>query len=169
MRTRNLTLLLLALGCSRSSDSAERQDSAKTAAPPTTVARTSDSTRAPDTCPATGKWAICSFEKRMRRSGFVLTREAGEARDRVGFAVKPVKYAVGHGSLELFIYPDSAAAAADMAGLDSATATPPGEGGWWPPSPTLIRSANLITVFFEQTPRQAERLILAVTAGPPSN
>ena len=169
MRKTHITSLLLVVACSKAGDSSARQDTVKASVPAMAVNKVADSLRPPDPCPPTGKWALCSFEKRLRRAGFVIARQPGEARDRVGFAVRPVKYTIGHGSLELFIYPDSAAAASDMAGLDSATATPPGEGGWWPPSPTLVRSSNLIAVFFEQTPRQAERLILAVTAGPPSS
>jgi hypothetical protein len=119
-------------------------------------------------CPATGEWAICSIEKRLKRSGFVPQKIEGDTARRPGFSVKPVAYTLGHGRIELFIYDDEAALTKDLANLDSLTVSPRGTPGSWPSEPKLIRSANLAAVYMAQTPRQAERLELAITAGAPA-
>jgi hypothetical protein len=74
---------------------------------------------------------------------------------------------VGRARLEVFIYPDAAALAKDMAGMDTLTASPRGTPGSWEAPPTLVRSANLAAVFLTDSPVQAERLTLAITAGAP--
>ena len=119
-------------------------------------------------CPATGKWAACTVEQRLRRSGFVASRMENESPVRAGFSIKPVVYKLGSGRLEVFIYDDESALRADMDKLDTLAVAPPGSGGQWGSPPGLIRTANLAAVFTDQTARQAERLILALTAGPPS-
>jgi hypothetical protein len=134
---------------------------------PAAVSATTKGKVQADPCPATGSWAICAIEKRLKRSGFVATRIEGDSPARPGFSVKPVAYTLGHGRLELFIYPDEASLAADMATIDTVTVAPAGSSTPWPSPPGLIRSGNLAAVYMGQTPRQAERLQLAITAGAP--
>jgi len=76
-------------------------------------------------------------------------------------------YRVGSSRLEVFLYPDEASLARDLAGIDSASAAPARTVGSWETPPLLIRSANLAAVFLGQNQRQAERLSLALTAGAP--
>jgi hypothetical protein len=92
----------------------------------------------------------------------------GEAPHRAGFSVAPAVYTLGRSRLEVFIYPSESALAADVAKMDTVTASPPGAKNPWPFfSPTFVRSANLAAVFLTDNPTQAERLTLALTAGAP--
>lgn len=119
-------------------------------------------------CPHDGKWALCSIEKRLRQSGFVVKRVDGDTAHRIGFSVKPAVYTLGQSRLEIFLYSDSAALAKDVAKLDTLTAGPVGSPSQWGEvPPMLIRSANLAAVLLSTNPRQAERVSLALTAGPP--
>ena len=96
-----------------------------------------------------------------------MTRLAGDAPRRAGFSVTPAAYTLGHSRLEVFVYPDETALLRDIAGLDTLTASPRGERGAWETVPTFVRSANLAAVFLTDSPVQAERLTLAITAGAP--
>ena len=125
----------------------------------------SSSTRSP--CPRTGQWAFCSVEGRLTQSGFVITPVEGAVPRRAGFSVAPKVYTVGHSHLEVFLYPDSAALAKDLAGLDTLTAAPRGVRNPWPMPPTFVRSANLLAVLLTDSPVQAERFNLVITAGAP--
>ena len=118
-------------------------------------------------CPRTGRWALCSLEKRLQQSGFVVRRASGEAPRRAGFTVPAVAYTLGHSRLEVFVYPDEAALARDIAGIDTLTASPRGRPSVWESAPTFVRSANLAAVFLTDSPLQAERLTLAIAAGAP--
>jgi hypothetical protein len=119
-------------------------------------------------CPNTGLWAKCSIEKRLKRTAFVLTPLAGDSPKRAGLSVAPVAYRLGDGSrLELFIYKDEKALARDVAGLDTVTVAPKGKTNAWGGTPLFVRSANLIAVLVSDDARAAERLNLAITAGPP--
>ncbi|MDQ6872008.1 MAG: hypothetical protein M3037_08335 [Gemmatimonadota bacterium] len=96
-----------------------------------------------------------------------MTRVTGEAPRRAGFSVAPAAYTLGHARLEVFVYPDEAALARDLTALDTLTASPRGKPSAWDGIPTFIRSANLAAVFLTDSPVQAERLTLAITAGAP--
>jgi hypothetical protein len=119
-------------------------------------------------CPRTGKWALCSVENRLVQSGFVVRRVNGEPPRRTGFSVTPAVYTLGRSRLEVFIYPSESALAADVAKMDTVSAAPRGAKNPWPFfSPTFVRSANLAVVFLTDNATQAERLMLALTAGAP--
>lgn len=118
-------------------------------------------------CPRTGRWALCSLEKRLRQSGFVVKRVDEKAPRRAGFSVPPVAYTLGHSRLEVFVYPDEGALARDIAGIDTLTASPRGRPSAWETTPTFVRSANLAAIFLTDSPVQAERLTLAIAAGAP--
>src|SRR5687767_14121873 len=100
-------------------------------------------------CPRTGRWALCSVEKRLEQSGFVVKRVAGEPPARAGFTVTPAVYALGGRRLEVFIYPDEAALSRDVAKLDTVTVGPRGSPSSWKTETTLtfVRSGNLAAVF----------------------
>jgi hypothetical protein len=120
-----------------------------------------------DQCPRTGMWALCSVEKRLKQSGFVVTPVKGIAPRRAGFSVTPAVYTLGRSRLEVFIYSDSSAVARDVGGLDTLTAAPRGAPNPWPMAPTLVRSGNLLAVLLTDSQEQAERLNLSLTAGAP--
>jgi len=157
------------LGCERSTPTVDQslpQTSATSASPVGTDATASSSINS-TTCPRTGKWALCSVEKRLKQSGFVIKRLEGRAPRRAGFSVSPAVYTLGRSRLEVFIYSDSSALARDVAGLDTLTAAPRGVPSPWPQPPTFVRSANLLAVLLTDSQQQAERLNLALTAGAP--
>ena len=118
-------------------------------------------------CPRTGRWAICTVEKRLEQSGFVPRRAENENLRRLGFTVPPVVYNLGRARLEIFLYPDESALARDLASMDTVVVAPRGERNDWEIPPRFIRSGNLIAVFLTRNEQQAERLTLAITAGPP--
>ncbi len=118
-------------------------------------------------CPRTGRWALCSVERRLEQSGFVVRRVNGEASRRAGFSVTPTAYTLGRSRLEVFIYPNESALAADVAKIDTASAGPSGARNQWSMPPTFVRSGNLAAIFLTNNATQAERLTLALTAGAP--
>jgi hypothetical protein len=118
-------------------------------------------------CPRTGKWATCSFEKRLQQAGFVLRKAGGEPTVRSGLSVQPQAYTLGRAYLEVFIYPDESALKRDLDKLDTTVVAPRGGKNDWGMPPRFIRSGNLIAVFLTSNEQQAERLNLAVTAGAP--
>ena len=147
-------------------------DATSEASPPSgassTPATRAGASQAAPACPRTGQWALCSVERRLVQSGFVLKRVSGAPPRRAGFSVLPAVYTLGRSRLEVFIYPSEATLAADVAKIDTLTAAPRGVKNPWPFfSPTFVRSANLVAVFLTDNPTQAERLTLALTAGAP--
>jgi hypothetical protein len=106
-------------------------------------------------------------EKRLIQSGFVLVPVKGTPTRRPGYSVLPAVYQLGESHLEVFLYPNATAAARDVAGLDTLTASPRGSPGDWGASPTFVRSVNLIAILLTGSPVKAERLSLALTAGAP--
>lgn len=119
-------------------------------------------------CPRTGRWAICSLERRLEQSGFVLKKATGGSNRRAGFNVQPVVYTLGgRARLEVFVYPDEAALTRDVAKIDTALAAPRGQSNDWEIPPRFIRSGNLAAVLLTRNELQAERVTLAITAGAP--
>ncbi len=166
MNLRTLAILAACLACGKSDEPETVAETPLPAATPIIPDSTDKTSQGK--CPGTGAWALCSLETRLKRSGFVLTKLDGDTVSRAGFSVTPTAYKLGRGRLEVFLYGDSAALAKDIDILDTVTVTPPGAQPAWPSPPTLVRSGNLAAVFMEQNPRQAERFILAITAGAPS-
>ena len=160
--------LVLAVACDGSAKPAADSGAAgaPVAAPATSQAPVvAGNSTAP--CPRTGRWATCSFEKRLEQAGFVARKSADEPPRRSGLSVLPQAYTLGRAYLEVFIYPDEAAMKRDLAGLDTTIVAPrDGKNDWGMP-PRFIRSGNLIAVFLTSNEQQAERLSLAVTAGAP--
>jgi len=163
-----LSLSSVLAGCDRRGQPATdaRQQSTPTDATGESASRPS----LPDSaspCPRTGRWAICTVEKRLEQSGFVLRKVERENPRRLGFSVQPVVYELGRARLEIFLYPDDAALTRDLASIDTLVAAPRGRKNDWEVPPRFVRSANLIAVFLTRNEQQAERLTLAITAGPP--
>ena len=166
-----LALAPLAACTQCSSESAGTVSSTATVSNGVTASRPEVATKGPPIsagCPRTGRWALCSVENRLVQSGFVVRRVNGEPPRRAGFSVTPTVYTLGRSRLEVFIYPSESALAADVAKLDTVSAAPRGAKNPWPFfSPTFVRSANLAAVFLTDNATQAERLMLALTAGAP--
>jgi hypothetical protein len=175
MRTLQGLVLMVAVApaaCTRSaSDSAPSASSTATSPSVASVSPsgpTSSSTPTTGGCPRTGQWALCSVERRLGQSGFVVKRVTEAPARRLGFSVVPVAYMLGRSRLEVFIYPSESAVSADVAKIDTLSAAPRGAPNPWPfHTPTFVRSANLAAVFLTDNATQAERLTLALTAGAP--
>ena len=127
----------------------------------------SPSAAKPAACPRTGRWALCSVEKRLEQSGFVLRKAVLPGPKRAGFSVTPTTYLLGSAKLEVFVYPDEKSLMRDWAGLDTLRASPRGTTTAWEAPPTLVRSVNLAALFLSDSPEKSERLALALTAGAP--
>ena len=162
-----LSLTSLVIACDRSAHPAPDTPAVTTAEAgraTTLVPNRSDSA---SPCPRTGRWAVCSLEKRLEQSGFVLRKPEGEIPRRTGFTVQPIVYQLGRARLEVFLYPDETALARDVAGLDTLSVAARGQTNDWEVPPRFIRSGNLVAVFLTRNEQQAERATLAITAGPP--
>jgi hypothetical protein len=165
-------LTLLAMACGRSSDDRARPDTVYTSEEPDTNPQiptdtlSINGTKKP-TCLPTGLWALCSVEKRLTQSGFVVRRNDSAPPARSGFTVQPTVYTLGHSRLEVFLYPSAAAVARDVAKLDTVRIAPVGGANTWEGTPTFVRSANVLAVFMTDNPQSAERVSLALTAGAP--
>ncbi|MFN2636076.1 MAG: hypothetical protein ABR585_03500 [Gemmatimonadaceae bacterium] len=158
---------IAALSCGKSEVKPSGGDSTLTRAETPTPLDTSPAGSTRNECPRTGKWALCSVEKRLEQSGFVVRRVPGNGVRRPGFSITPEVYALGRSRLEVFIYPDEATLKKDIAGIDTVTAAPRGAKTAWETTPTFLRSANLAAVFLTDNRERAERLTLALTAGAP--
>ena len=161
MTSRFIFILFAAAACGGAKEPAADTTSAPLPPPPNPTAAV---VRNP--CEHTGLWAECSLERRLKQSGFVV-KKLDEKPERDGFRSKPIVYSLGASRLEAFFYQDEKAANSDLAQLDTVAVAPKGKTAGWPSTPTLIRSANLVAVLISQNPRQAERVALAITAGPP--
>jgi len=148
MKSRVVFAFFIAAACSGT----KKQPADTTSAPPP-PASNPVSSAVKNPCEHTGLWAECSLERRLKQSGFVV-KKLEEKTDRHGFTIDPVVYSLGSSKLEAFFYKDEKSANRDVATVDTAQVT-------------LIRSANLVAVLTSQNPRQAERVMLAITAGPP--
>lgn len=159
------TLLIALSACKGDAESIK--DSVA-AVPPATAASVVDTaTQKGSPCPHTGLWAECSVERRLKQSGFVVTRVDSVFEKRAGFSVKPIVYSLGKSRLEVFLYENEKALAKDVAKLDTLRVVPIGSPPDSAVAPTFIRSANLIGILTSQNARQAERVVLAITAGAP--
>ena len=166
-RFNKLCLCFLSVACDRGPEAGSgsspesRSGSAATSTLPAVVSQPGSA------CPRTGRWAVCSLEKRLEQSGFVLRKEPGDHPPRSGFGVPPIVYALGPARLEVFIYPDGASVSRDIAKMDTTLVAPRGQTNDWEIPPRFVRSGNLAAVFLTRNEQQAERLMLAITAGPP--
>jgi hypothetical protein len=162
---RPVVLALLVAAACGGRDAPERADSvaSRGTATPAAPFTPGDSTN----CPEDGRWRVCSVEKRLKDAGLVPQKQDEPARHPF-FSVPGTAYKVARGDLEVFVYPDDAALARDLAALDTVRVAPKGETGpWRMPRPTFIHSANLLAVYQSLSETQNERIGLALGAGPP--
>jgi hypothetical protein len=167
MRFQLHKLLLLGILASCSGDKPSSSDStSESSRLEPAIATPIPSPATENACEHNGLWAACSVERRLKQSGFVV-KKVDEEPQRAGFTIKPVVYSIGKSRLEVFIYDDEQSLARDLQGFDTVAVAPTGTTPTWPSKPTLIRSVNLAAVLLSENSRQAERVILAITAGPP--
>lgn len=145
------------LACGKSEAPAKKMAPASASAPP-----------APTQCPADGKWAQCSVLYRLDRAGVAprLDSTAKPEEKRLsgqGFVVKVGQMA----SLDVFLYPDSAARVADEAKLDRKEFVNATAAQTIRRERTLIENGNLIALLTSLNERQRERVADALLAGAP--
>ena len=168
MNGRQLLLAaMIAAAFSRGDDKSGNVIVSATKSAPSSPGTVADSVRlAVNSCEHTGLWAECSLERRLKQSGFVV-KKLGDKPERAGFGIKPIVYSLGASRLEVFFYDDEKSAGKDVTRLDTVSVAPKGSQAAWPSTPVFIHSANLLAVLLTQNQRQAERVVLAITAGPP--
>ena len=120
-------------------------------------------------CPRNGLWQPCGLVDRIVHAGLSFKPLADTV--RVPFLNVPgVQYRVAAtDTMVAFFFPDSAALAKAIAPLDSIRIAPKTDTvSPWRSSPSVIRSGNLLALYFAHSERQIERLRLAITAGAPA-
>jgi hypothetical protein len=114
-------------------------------------------------CELTGLWRQCSVLDRLERAG--LAPIAADSVRHAFLHVPGRRYKLGDAMLEAFVYETTTMRERDTAPLDSVRVAPPGAETEWERPPTLITSENLAAVLVGANERQAERVVLALTAG----
>ncbi|MBL0170787.1 MAG: hypothetical protein IPP90_08670 [Gemmatimonadaceae bacterium] len=120
-------------------------------------------------CPRTGLWQPCALVDRVIHAG--LSFKATGDSMRVAFLSVPgVRYRVAVTDTMLaFFFADSTAMTKALVPLDTLRMAPRGDSlSPWPSTPIVIRSANLLALYFGTSDRQIERVRLAITAGAPA-
>jgi hypothetical protein len=168
MKKRCVVLMLVFVFVACRGDTSSARDSTSAPATVPTVAPVATPIVKGTPCQHTGLWAPCSVERRLKQAGFVVTKVDSVIPERAGFSVDPIVYSLGKSRLEVFLYDSERAVEKDVAKLDTVRVVPIGSTtATWEGTPTFIRSANLLAVLLSQNQRQAERVILAITAGAP--
>lgn len=118
-------------------------------------------------CVTSGAWQPCSVLDRLEHAGLVVTQQAAPARIPL-FSVDGITYESSRATIHVFLYPDQAARRRDTDQLDSATVAPRGGVYAWNAPAALVTSNNLAAVIVSPNERQAERIMLALSAGLPA-
>jgi hypothetical protein len=163
-RNYRFVVALGVLSCSAPDQSANRPSSVS---PPSTAS-------APDTaqgpakpaCPADGLWHECSILERLDRAGLAPRKDSTQVNE-AQLTQHGILVRLGSAELELFIYSDSAARAADEVKLPKAEFVDAGQPYTMRHERTLIRSANMLAILKSLRDIQRERVANAITAGPP--
>lgn len=117
-------------------------------------------------CPRDGRWHECSLLDRLDRAGLAPRRDSGAVAETT-LSERGILVRLGSAELELFLYPDSTARAADERRLDKSDLVEAGTPYTIRHERTLIRSANLLALLKSLNDHQRERVADAITAGPP--
>lgn len=119
-------------------------------------------------CPATGKWAVCSVVYRLERAGLAPKIDSGATPEMKSLGGEPLMLKIGmSATLELHLYPDSAARAAATSRLNRADFVSGTQEQSIRREKTLIESVNLVGFLTSINGHQRERVSDALTAGPP--
>ncbi len=160
----------IALGLALAACSGGREaDSSAAAAAPGTRTSAAAAPAAPTgspTCLGTGHWEECTLPDRLERAGLVPI--ARDSLARPWLAVGGRTWQLHRSTLHVFRYPDADARARDQATLDTLRAAPLADPSitWDGGRPTLLASDNLLAVLLTDDDVLAERVTLAITAGP---
>jgi hypothetical protein len=141
----------------------------RTPAPPSTVgATTAAATADQGTCRNTGLWAKCSLLYRLERSGLVPRVDSSATVGEHGLSGTSFVIRLSATStLDVFLYPDSAARKADGVKLDRTNMVSDSTPLTMRREKTLIESANVIAVLSSLNDRLRERVGNAILAGAP--
>ena len=119
-------------------------------------------------CQPTGLWARCSVMYRLERSGLAPRLDSTAQPERVALRGESFVVKIGRlASLDVFLYPDSAARIADEQMLDRSEFVAPGVPQTIRRERTLIENANLVGLLTSLNDHQRERVSDALTAGAP--
>lgn len=161
MKALGLVGLVLLISCEKSKAPAVSNASVPPA--PLAAAGPSDSK-----CPATGQWAECSVMYRLERAGLAPRADSTATPAEKTLTGRPLLLKIGlTASLELYLYPDSAARVADAKKLDRTQLVVPGTSQTIKRERTLIENVNLIGLLTSINDHQRERVSDALLAGPP--
>jgi hypothetical protein len=175
MRPTIFILALFAAACNQGTPDAKVAGGATQPAPP--PAAPGDTA-----CPLTGNWQPCSILTRLDRAGLAPQVQPDTLHD-AAFGVPGIRYMIGDATLDVFVYATPAARERATAALDSAAivrsrsrlAPPPRQA-----SPLakgqpagqreshFVRTANIAAILANAREQQAERVLLAITAGQPA-
>ena len=176
--TTTITLLtfaaLLAAGCKKTPDARVAGGDTRPAAAPPAPGDT--------TCPLHGNWQPCSIAKRLDRAGLAPQLVTDSLED-AAFGVPGHRWMLGDATLDVYVYATPEARERATAALDSAAivrsrsrrapaprdATPlaPGTPAGKRES-HFLRIANIAAILANARETQAERVLLAITAGQPA-
>lgn len=132
------------------------------------------------TCPLHGNWKPCSIDKRLERAGLAPHMESDTLRDPA-FGVPGFRWTLDDATLDVFVYATPEARQRATSALDSAAivrsrsrlAPPPrppaGTTIVGPRESHFVRASNIAAVLAHAKETQAERVLLAITAGQPAN
>ena len=163
MRIRWLIAIVVLGACSTREASQPARAVAADAAPAATAAGGTGS------CPPTGRWAPCTIMYRLERSGFVPTIDSTAKPAETALAGTPMIIKIGrNATLEVHLYPDSAARAAAGAKLDRTHLIDANAEQTIERERTLIENVNVIGLLTSINGHQRERVSDALMAGPPS-
>lgn len=120
------------------------------------------------TCPRNGLWQPCALVDRIVHAGLSF-KPTGDT-VRVPFLPRPgVQYRVAlTDTMVVFFFDDSLALQQAIAPLDTLRMAPATDSvSPWPYQPVMMRSGNMLALYFASNARQIERIKLAITAGAP--
>ena len=121
---------------------------------------------ADEPCAMFGIWQPCNVIRRLESAGLGPVPLEGAVR-QPGISVEGSAFRLGRGELQVYLYADSASAIAEAERVKPRDTEPARVRGILRP-PTVIRSANLVALIFNNNDRQLERVQLALTAGLPA-
>lgn len=121
---------------------------------------------ADEPCAMFGRWQPCSVIRRLESAGLGPVPLDGAVRQE-GLSIEGSAFRLGSGEIQVYLYADSTSAAAEAGRVNPRDTEPARVRGIRRP-PTVIRSANLVALFFNNNDRQLERVELALTAGLPA-
>ena len=174
-----LPLTLLALGlassasCKKTPDDRVAGGETRPTAPPPAPGDTA--------CPLFGNWQPCSIAERLERAGMAPQLQPDTLRD-AAFGVPGYRWMLGDATLDVFVYATPAARERATAALDSVAivrtrsrlAPPPKDATPLAPGTPagrreshFVRASNIAAILANARETQAERVLLAITAGQP--